>query len=86
MDYMTTDVQADANRSDPNIKFPQAVGHRGYNAKYPENTMCSFKAAVEVGAHGLETDVHISKDGVVVLSHVSYPRIISAKNCYSSYH
>lgn len=33
--------------------------------------MSAFKAAVDVGAHAIETDVHISKDGVVVLSHVS---------------
>lgn len=33
--------------------------------------MAGFRAAVEVGAHALETDVHLSKDGVVVLSHVS---------------
>lgn len=31
--------------------------------------MGAFKGAVEVGAHALETDVHLSKDGVVVLSH-----------------
>ena len=50
--------------------LPQAVGHRGYNAKFPENTMPAFKGAVEVGAHGIETDLHLSKDGLVVLSHV----------------
>lgn len=32
--------------------------------------MAAFKGAVEVGAHALETDLHLSKDGVVVLSHV----------------
>lgn len=48
---------------------PQAIAHRGYKAKFPENTMGAFKGAVEVGAEGLETDIHLSKDGVVVLSH-----------------
>jgi phosphatidylglycerol phospholipase C len=33
--------------------------------------MGAFKGAVEVGADALETDLHLSKDGVVVLSHVS---------------
>jgi glycerophosphoryl diester phosphodiesterase len=33
--------------------------------------MNSFKGAVEVGAHAIETDIHLSKDDVVVLSHVS---------------
>ncbi|CAO2651826.1 Nn.00g001090.m01.CDS01 [Neocucurbitaria sp. VM-36] len=48
---------------------PQAIAHRGYKAKFPENTMGAFKGAVEVGAEGLETDLHLSRDGVVVLSH-----------------
>ncbi|KAH7407512.1 putative glycerophosphoryl diester phosphodiesterase [Cadophora sp. MPI-SDFR-AT-0126] len=50
-------------------KRPQAIAHRGYKTKFPENTMGAFKGAVEVGAHAIETDVHLSKDGVVVLSH-----------------
>lgn len=32
--------------------------------------MGAFRGAVEVGAEALETDIHLSKDGVVVLSHV----------------
>ncbi|KAH7092204.1 PLC-like phosphodiesterase [Paraphoma chrysanthemicola] len=48
---------------------PQAIAHRGYKAKFPENTMGAFKGAVEVGAEALETDVHLTRDGVVVLSH-----------------
>jgi phosphatidylglycerol phospholipase C len=35
--------------------------------------MGAFKGAVEVGAEAVETDVHLSKDGVVILSHVSSP-------------
>lgn len=31
--------------------------------------MAAFKAAVDVGAHALETDIHLTKDNVVVLSH-----------------
>ncbi|TVY31196.1 Phosphatidylglycerol phospholipase C [Lachnellula hyalina] len=48
---------------------PQAIAHRGYKAAHPENTMGAFKGAVEVGAHAIETDLHLSKDGVVVLCH-----------------
>ncbi|ODH45779.1 hypothetical protein GX48_08144 [Paracoccidioides brasiliensis] len=48
---------------------PLTVAHRGFKAKYPENTMCAFSHAVKVGAQGLEADMHISKDGVVVISH-----------------
>lgn len=50
---------------------PQAIAHRGYKAQFPENTMGAFRGAVEVGADALETDIHLTKDGVVVLSHVS---------------
>lgn len=33
--------------------------------------MGAFVGAVEAGAHAIETDIHLSSDGVVVLSHVS---------------
>nr|OQO18025.1 hypothetical protein B0A51_14108 [Rachicladosporium sp. CCFEE 5018] len=48
---------------------PQCIAHRGYKAAHPENTMAAFRGAVKAGAHALETDVHLTKDGVVVLSH-----------------
>ena len=32
--------------------------------------MAGFHGAVAAGAHAIETDVHLSRDGVVVLSHV----------------
>ncbi|MBM7646148.1 glycerophosphoryl diester phosphodiesterase [Scopulibacillus daqui] len=43
--------------------------HRGYSAKYPENTMPAFLAAHQCGAHGIELDVQLSKDGVPVIIH-----------------
>ncbi|KAF2154823.1 tubulin-domain-containing protein [Myriangium duriaei CBS 260.36] len=49
--------------------LPQTIAHRGFKAKFPENTMASFKGAVEVGTHAIETDIHLTKDDVVVLSH-----------------
>ncbi|KPM43082.1 hypothetical protein AK830_g3454 [Neonectria ditissima] len=54
---------------DPTRRLPQAIAHRGAKALWPENTMAAFHGAVDVGAHALETDVHLSADGVVVLSH-----------------
>ncbi|KAI9714786.1 MAG: hypothetical protein M1820_000075 [Bogoriella megaspora] len=50
-------------------RMPQVIAHRGYKEKYPENSFRAFESAVEAGAHAVETDVHLSKDGVVVLSH-----------------
>lgn len=37
--------------------------------------MAAFRSAVEIGAHAIETDLHLSRDGVVVLSHVSLRRL-----------
>ncbi|KAN0112735.1 putative glycerophosphoryl diester phosphodiesterase [Hyaloscypha variabilis] len=56
-------------RHSPEGSRPQAIAHRGYRAAFPENTMAAFKGAVKVGAHAIETDIHLTKDGVVVLSH-----------------
>lgn len=50
-------------------KMPQAIAHRGYKAKHPENTMGAFRGAVNAKAHAMETDIHLTKDDVVVLSH-----------------
>lgn len=44
-------------------------GHRGASAYAPENTMEAFIKAVEQKADGIETDVHMTKDGVLVLMH-----------------
>ncbi len=43
--------------------------HRGYSGRYPENTMLAFKKAYEAGAHGIELDVQLTKDGTVVVIH-----------------
>ncbi|KAF6833921.1 glycerophosphoryl diester phosphodiesterase [Colletotrichum plurivorum] len=56
-------------RRRPSSSFPQAIAHRGYKALYPENTLLAFKAALDAGAQALETDLHLTRDGVVVLSH-----------------
>ncbi|KIH90065.1 glycerophosphoryl diester phosphodiesterase family protein [Sporothrix brasiliensis 5110] len=50
-------------------RLPQNIAHRGFRAKFPENSVEAFRAALASGAVALETDVHLSKDKVVVLSH-----------------
>lgn len=45
------------------------LAHRGYSAQYPENTMEAFIKAYEKGFDGVETDVHLTKDGELVLIH-----------------
>ncbi|KAF4455660.1 glycerophosphoryl diester phosphodiesterase [Fusarium austroafricanum] len=57
------------SRRDPSRRLPQAIAHRGAKIDWPENTMAAFRGAVGAGAHAIETDVHLSADGVAVLSH-----------------
>ena len=51
---------------------PQArpvIGHRGNRAHAPENTLASLREAVALGADAVEFDLHVSRDGVLVLMH-----------------
>ena len=43
--------------------------HRGASQYFPENTLSAFYAGLEMGANGIETDIHRTKDGVLVLFH-----------------
>src|SRR5262249_43933738 len=45
------------------------VGHRGFKAVAPENTIASFEAAAAVGTDYMELDVHVTKDGELILMH-----------------
>ena len=45
--------------------------HRGASEYLPENTMAAFRAGIEMGANGIETDVRLTSDGVAVLFHDS---------------
>ncbi|MBV1756626.1 MAG: glycerophosphodiester phosphodiesterase [Dethiosulfatibacter sp.] len=45
------------------------IGHRGAMGYRPENTMSSFLKAINVGAHGIEFDVHLTRDNVPVVIH-----------------
>lgn len=45
------------------------LGHRGFSSHFPENTMLSFEEAIHAGAHGLEVDVQMSRDGILVIFH-----------------
>lgn len=49
--------------------WPVNVGHRGSPFRSPENTLASFRAAVEAGAGGLELDVRLTRDGQPVIMH-----------------
>ena len=49
--------------------WPVNVGHRGASVRFPENTLASFRAALEAGAGGLELDVRVTRDGHPVVMH-----------------
>lgn len=57
------------NAESPKAKFISIEGHRGARGYLPENTIPSFKLALEQGADTLELDVVITKDRKVLLSH-----------------
>ncbi|HPD17734.1 MAG TPA: glycerophosphodiester phosphodiesterase family protein [Planctomycetota bacterium] len=48
---------------------PLVVGHRGWLQRYPENTLVSLRAALELGVDALEFDLHLSRDGHLVVIH-----------------
>lgn len=48
---------------------PLVMGHRGCAGEAPENTLVAFELGLEQGAHILESDVHLTHDGVPVLIH-----------------
>lgn len=49
--------------------MPRVVAHRGDSKHFPENTLPAFLSAVKMGIDIIETDVHITKDGVIVIWH-----------------
>lgn len=61
------------------VHSAQAVdlqGHRGARGLAPENTLAGFRTALGIGVTTLETDLALTRDGVLVLSHE--PRLASA--------
>jgi glycerophosphoryl diester phosphodiesterase len=51
------------------LAAPLVYAHRGGAALRPENTLAAFDHGLALGAHGLELDVHLSRDGFVVVHH-----------------
>ena len=47
----------------------QIFAHRGHHTDHPENTVGAFDAATAIGAHGIELDLHLSRDGRPVVLH-----------------
>ena len=45
------------------------AAHRGWSSHYPEKTLPAFEKALELGVDQLELDLHMTKDGHLVLIH-----------------
>jgi glycerophosphoryl diester phosphodiesterase len=51
---------------------PKVIAHRGGALESTENTIGAFQRAVKIGADGIETDIRLTRDGVVVVYHDDY--------------
>lgn len=51
---------------------PLVIAHRGGALESTENTIGAFERAVKIGADGIETDLRLTRDGVVVIYHDEY--------------
>jgi glycerophosphoryl diester phosphodiesterase len=49
--------------------YPLLIAHRGANHLAPENSLAAFALAQAQGADVLETDLHVTRDGEIVLFH-----------------
>jgi glycerophosphoryl diester phosphodiesterase len=64
-------MPASARRRRPflDVDRPVLFAHRGGAKLWPENTLAAFRGALELGVRFLETDLHATRDGVLVVSH-----------------
>jgi glycerophosphoryl diester phosphodiesterase len=51
----------------------EIIAHRGASHERPENTVAAFSRAAELGADGVELDVHLTADNVLVVHHDAVP-------------
>ena len=55
-----------------NAKRPLVIAHRGYCQFAPENTLPSFRLAMQAGADLVELDYYHTKDGKLIVMHDAY--------------
>jgi glycerophosphoryl diester phosphodiesterase len=77
-EYFDDEVVVDTSESSPLLlKIPLRpvynIGHRGAPHYFPENTMASFRKALDLGANGLEFDICLTKEKNLVLFHDPEP-------------
>lgn len=70
----------------PPPAMPECWGHRGASAEFPENTLKSFAQAIKDGSEGIESDVHITADDVIVMFHdTTLDRTTDGRGLIASY-
>ena len=78
-------IAALSSASHPTAR-PLVYAHRGGAAFRPENTIEAFDNGLKLGSDGIELDVHLSKDGVVVVHHdASLERTTNSRGPISAY-
>ena len=51
------------------LEYMEIIGHRGGASIGPENTLACYKKGIEAGADMIEIDIHLTKDGHIVICH-----------------
>src|SRR5690348_652098 len=55
--------------SQPQLRIPKVIGHRGAASRAPENTLAGFRKAAELGCTWIECDVRLSHEGHPIIVH-----------------
>jgi glycerophosphoryl diester phosphodiesterase len=64
-----TEVQLQLAETASGMARPLIIAHRGGAEEFTENTLGAFARALKIGADGIETDLRLTRDGVVVVYH-----------------
>ena len=71
-DYSTARPNAASQNARVEPHRPLVIAHRGGALESTENTIAAFQRAAKIGADGIETDLRLTRDGVVVVYHDEY--------------
>lgn len=67
--FLALIISINVSAQETTTRKPIVIAHRGASGYAPENTIAAFEKAIELKADMVELDVHLSKDGEVVVIH-----------------